>query len=112
MCCRLRLQPARWGGSLKCCQGKAGGRPSVCRPCICSFCCYRSLSLPEPQPLVSLLLCLLCVSRQVEMDSFRFAKLVRESGLLGGKLTTTGVDLAFTKCKTKVATRCCGGFVG
>ena len=36
------------------------------------------------------------------MDSARFAKLCRESGLLGGRLTTTGVDLCFTKVKAKV----------
>ena len=45
-----------------------------------------------------------CVSDsfQVELDSVRFAKLCRESGLLGGKLTTTAVDLSFTKVKSKV----------
>jgi hypothetical protein len=36
------------------------------------------------------------------MDSARFAKLCRESGLLGGKLTNTAVDLCFTKVKAKV----------
>jgi len=39
----------------------------------------------------------------VQMDGFRFAKLCREAGLLDGKkLTTTSVDLIFTKAKSKV----------
>ncbi|GAB4814005.1 hypothetical protein N2152v2_001051 [Parachlorella kessleri] len=42
-------------------------------------------------------------SVKVEMDSVRFAKLCRESGLLGGKLSTTAVDLCFTKVKSKGA---------
>lgn len=41
-------------------------------------------------------------SRQkVEMDGSHFAKLCRECGLVGGKLTTTAVDIAFSKAKNK-----------
>ena len=38
---------------------------------------------------------------QVEMDGSHFAKLCRECGLVGGKLTTTAVDIAFSKAKNK-----------
>lgn len=37
------------------------------------------------------------------MDGTSFAKLCRETGLLGGKLNSTSVDLAFTKAKSKVS---------
>lgn len=36
------------------------------------------------------------------MDGASFAKLCRDSGLLGGKLNTTAVDIAFSKAKAKV----------
>ena len=39
---------------------------------------------------------------QVGMDGASFAKLCRDSGLLGAKLTTTAVDIAFSKVKAKV----------
>ena len=39
---------------------------------------------------------------QVGMDGASFAKLCRDSGLLGGKLNTTAVDIAFSKAKAKV----------
>ena len=35
------------------------------------------------------------------MDGSHFAKLCRECGLVGGKLTTTAVDIAFSKAKNK-----------
>jgi len=41
----------------------------------------------------------------VQMDSARFAKLAREAGLLDRRITSTTVDLAFTKCKPKTARR-------
>lgn len=37
------------------------------------------------------------------MDGASFAKLCRETGLLGGKLNSTSVDLVFTKAKSKVS---------
>ena len=40
------------------------------------------------------------------MDGASFAKLCRETGLLGGKLNSTSVDLAFTKAKAKVSPTC------
>lgn len=40
---------------------------------------------------------------QAGMDGASFAKLCRETGLLGGKLSSTSVDLAFTKAKAKVS---------
>ena len=36
------------------------------------------------------------------MDGASFAKLCRDSSLLGGKLNTTAVDIAFSKAKAKV----------
>ncbi|KAL3156386.1 hypothetical protein ABBQ38_000700 [Trebouxia sp. C0009 RCD-2024] len=39
------------------------------------------------------------------MDGASFAKLCRDSGLLGGKLNTTSVDIAFSKAKAKGARR-------
>ena len=39
---------------------------------------------------------------QMGMDGASFAKLCRDSGLLGGKLNTTAVDIAFSKAKAKV----------
>lgn len=42
---------------------------------------------------------------QVAMDGASFAKLCRDSGLLGGKLNTTAVDIAFSKAKAKVGQR-------
>lgn len=39
---------------------------------------------------------------QVAMDGASFAKLCRDSGLLGGKLNTIAVDIAFSKAKAKV----------
>lgn len=48
---------------------------------------------------------------QAAMDGASFAKLCRDSGLLGGKLNTTSVDIAFSKAKAKVS---CGtqGVIG
>lgn len=37
-----------------------------------------------------------------ELDSGRFVKLVRDSGLLGGRLTATAVELIFSRVKPKV----------
>lgn len=42
------------------------------------------------------------IALQVAMDGASFAKLCRDSGLLGGKLNTTSVDIAFSKAKAKV----------
>ncbi|KAL3132079.1 hypothetical protein ABBQ32_008689 [Trebouxia sp. C0010 RCD-2024] len=42
---------------------------------------------------------------KVAMDGASFAKLCRDSGLLGGKLNTTSVDIAFSKAKAKGARR-------
>ena len=42
------------------------------------------------------------VALQVAMDGASFAKLCRDSGVLGGKLNTTAVDIAFSKAKAKV----------
>ena len=39
---------------------------------------------------------------QVGMDGASFAKLCIDSGLLGGNLNTTAVDIAFSKAKAKV----------
>lgn len=41
-------------------------------------------------------------SGQAGMDGASFAKLCRDSGLLGGKLNSTAVDIAFSKAKAKV----------
>ena len=47
-----------------------------------------------------------------EMDGPKFAKLCRTSNLVHGKLTSTGVDLVFSKVKAQVCMRdvhcCCG----
>ncbi|PSC71858.1 flagellar associated [Micractinium conductrix] len=37
---------------------------------------------------------------KVEMDSKQFVKLLRDAGVLGGRLTVTSADLAFTKAKS------------
>lgn len=39
----------------------------------------------------------------VRMDSKSFAKLMKEAGVLHGKLNLTRVDLCFTKCCDKVS---------
>ena len=39
---------------------------------------------------------------QAGMDGASFAKLCRETGLLGGKLNSIAVDIAFSKAKAKV----------
>lgn len=44
-------------------------------------------------------------AKNVEMDGARFAKLCRETGLLGGKLNATSVDLIFSKVKVKVSSQ-------
>ena len=36
------------------------------------------------------------------MDSKQFMKLCRDSGIIGGKLNPTAVDLVFTKAKSQV----------
>ncbi|KAK9820323.1 hypothetical protein WJX72_008971 [[Myrmecia] bisecta] len=40
---------------------------------------------------------------KLEMDGARFAKLCRESGLLGGKLNSIAIDIIFSKAKAKGA---------
>lgn len=40
--------------------------------------------------------------KALELDGARFAKLVRDSGLLDARLATTAVDLVFSKVKAKV----------
>lgn len=39
---------------------------------------------------------------EIRMDSKAFAKLMKEAGVMEGKLNLTRVDLCFTKCCDKV----------
>ncbi len=58
--------------------------------------------MPTHAHLCCVLTVFCCAQQQAGMDGASFAKLCRDSGLLGGKLNSTAVDIAFSKAKGKV----------
>lgn len=46
-------------------------------------------------------------SEDIRMDSKAFSKLMKDAGLMYGKLNLTRVDLCYTKCCEKVCFTCC-----
>ena len=75
-------------------QGAAGaGGPPAPRASLASvFAAYAAFGAP-PAPAAA--------AAPPTLDSARFAKLVREAGLLGGALDAAAVDVAFAKCKPR-----------
>ena len=63
----------------------------------------RSLLYPHPTNTTHRIV--LCERREVEMDSMRFSKLVKECGLVSRKLPTHAVDVVFASAKTRKEAR-------